>query len=82
MCQHFFKFYIIIFDEIRFLWVDTFELSNVCSGDVDESYMNMLSGVMDGGDAGSGDGAGDADGAVGQDYLRDVSYWKGKNPFG
>ena len=31
-----------------------------CSGDVDESYMTMLSGVMDGGDAGSGDGAGDA----------------------
>ena len=53
-----------------------------CSGDVDESYMNMLSGVMDGGDAGSGNGASDADGAVGQDYLRDVSYWKGKNPFG
>ena len=44
--------------------------------------MNMLSGVMDGGDAGSGNGASDADGAVGQDYLRDVSYWKGKNPFG
>ena len=61
-------------------WVDIFNVN--CSGDVDESYMNMLSGVMDGGDAGSGNGASDADGAVGQDYLRDVSYWKGKNPFG